>query len=76
MIAKRWTDGRRGDNERFPNHEIPGFVPLEFDGLFHGFGTDLKENHHGFHKETVAIIEDPSGKIHMIHPKFIQFTDK
>lgn len=75
--TKRWTDGRRGDNDKFPNHEIPGFVPVEYKGIFHQFGTDLEiSSDNEFGNQTVAIIEDEDGQIHMVNPTSIKFLDK
>ena len=64
-----------------PN-DCTGFMQKEFKGLFHQWANESQViNENGQKKihsvsNTVGIVEDENGQIHMIKPEDIIFTDK
>ena len=45
------------------------------EAFFHQFGVEFEECETGFGNVTTAVIEWPDGKVEMVHPSLITFTE-
>lgn len=65
-------NGRRylGTNEKTRRQQWEDFT---WHGLFHQWGVQSVEDREGNMNNTMAIVEDSSGKVHMVEPEFVQF---
>lgn len=48
---------------------------FEWSGTFHQWGIQSVEDSAGNMNDSMAIVEDAKGKIHMIAPEFVTFID-
>ena len=44
-------------------------------GIFHEWGHDTIETEHGITNQSVAIVEDNEGSIHLVKPSHIRFLN-
>lgn len=50
--------------------------PVEFEGLFHCWGSQVFEGSDNVATGTVAIVEDREGKVYEVDPPNVKFLDR
>lgn len=67
VLFKKWNQVDSGKGQ----YGWSGFV---YEGLFHHWGSSFEEDDKGIYPYTVALVEEPDGKIADVLPSNIKFV--